>query len=145
MSSHPVWTKFREEHPLFAEIYGETLQTATDLVLDSAEDESIPNRVVSELAWTATQEADDILVLCSQDRPWGGLRLLRGLFERTVTLKYLVQNTEQIEAFIEYDAVDRKSILDGIEKTVRYRPEAEKIECIEKSSEVVRSKLRQER
>src|ERR1700712_5380775 len=121
MSNYPVWTKFNEEYPHFIEVYGDTHQVALQLVLASGQLDSIANRVVSELTWTAMQEADDILLLCSQDRPWGGLRLLRGLFERTTTLKYLVQNPEQIQAFVEYDAADRKAILDGTEKTIGYR------------------------
>jgi len=46
----------------------------------------------------------------------GAIKLLRGLFEGTVTLKYLADNKGEVDAFLKYDAVDWDAILSGIKK-----------------------------
>jgi hypothetical protein len=84
--------------------------------------------VVLELMSASLPDFDDILLLCSQDRLWGALKLLRSLFERTVTLKYLAKNKGEIDKFLKYDAVDWDAILSGIEKLFRMTSKPETTE-----------------
>jgi hypothetical protein len=112
------WASFKNEHPEFTKLYHKLFQLIAELVLESAPAaEDTPGVVICELMSASLPDFDDILLLCSYDRHWGALKLLRGLFERTVTLKYLAQNPVEVDAFLAFDAVDWDAVLMGIEKT----------------------------
>ena len=102
-----TWAKFKEEHPEFPRLYHELFQLIPALVLEAVPTgEDVPGVVICDLMSASLPDFDDILLLCSYDRSWGAWKLLRGLFERTVTLKYLAQNPAEVDAFLAFDAVD---------------------------------------
>lgn len=59
-------------------------------------------------------DMNDLMTLTHKDSHHGAQYFLRALFERTVTLKYLSQNPDEVSAFKGYDAVDWDQILTGI-------------------------------
>ena len=48
-------------------------------------------------------DCHDILNLSSHDGHWGALKLLRSLYERTVTAKYIEQNPEKADDFFDFE------------------------------------------
>jgi hypothetical protein len=90
-------------------------------------------------------DLDDILTLSSHDGHWGALKLLRSLFERTVTLKYLVENPAEAQAFIDFDAIDWQQVLTGIEAKHGIRPSEETQKRIAAAAGAARKRFRQER
>src|ERR1017187_3109763 len=90
------WALFTQEKPEFHKLF----QLIAKWVLDSAPaDDDTAGSVILELISASLPDFDDILLLCSYDRHWGALKLLRSLFERTVTIKYLAQNPAEVAAF----------------------------------------------
>ena len=59
-------------------------------------------------------DANDLMTLSHQDSHYGSQYFLRAVFERIVTLKYLLRNPDKVEDFFNYDAVDWEKILNGI-------------------------------
>jgi hypothetical protein len=118
---------FKAEHADFQQLYHKVFQLVPKLVLESTADTKA-SALILELMSASLSDFDDILLLCSYDRHWGALKLLRSLFERTITLKYLAQHPAEIEAFLEFDAVDWSIILSGIEKrySITAKPETTK-------------------
>ncbi len=118
------WATFTRGNPEFPQMYHKLFRLIAELVLDSAPaDGDIAGAVILELMSASLPDFDDILLLCSYDRHWGALKLLRCLFERTVTLKYFAQNPAEVEAFLAFDAKDWDALLSGIEKRYGIRAE----------------------
>ena len=83
------------------------------------------------------------MTLSSHDGHWGALKLLRSLFERTVTLKYIAQNPAEAEAFRDFDALDWQQIL-AIEAKYALRPSEEARSRIVEAAKAARKTYRQE-
>jgi len=139
------WATFIRETPEFPELYHKLFRTIPQLALDTTPaDDDVAGAVISELMVASIPDFDDILLLCSKDRHWGALKLLRGLFERTVTLKYLAQNPGEVEAFLAFDAVDWNVLLLGIERRFGIRANVETREHFQEAAKDVRDRFKQE-
>jgi hypothetical protein len=112
--------------PEFVEIFHAAFKAIAQLIRETPPAENDDAGMLVQVLMVASkQDFDDIMLLCSHDRHWGALRLLRVLFERTVTLKYIAKNPTEAQNFIGYDAMDWQPILSGIEKRygIKSRPE----------------------
>jgi hypothetical protein len=139
------WATFTLENPEFTGICYKLFRAIPELVSDSVfGDEDLLGRVISELTAVSVPDFDDILLLCSKDRFWGALKLLRTFFERTVTLKYLAQNPTEVDAFIGYDAIDWDAIISGIEKVSGLQPEYKIKQRIQEAAGEARKRYKQE-
>jgi hypothetical protein len=139
------WTTFTREHPEFPELYYKLYRVIPQLVLDTTPpDDDMVGNVVCQLMLASMHDFDDILLLCSKDRHWGALKLLRSLFERTVTLKYLAQNPADTEAFLAFDAVDWDVVISGIEKHFGIRPKEDTQKHVQEAAKNVRQRFKQE-
>ncbi len=140
-----TWASMTQSLPEFVEVFHAAFRGLRQLVLETtpAEDDDA-GMLVIELMMASRPDFDDIMLLCSKDRHWGALKLLRGLFERTVTLKYLAQNPTEAQAFLAFDAMDWKLILSGIEKRHGIKANSGTLERIEAAAKDLREKFRQE-
>lgn len=140
------WNSFIIDHPTFQEVYHELLQSIPRLVLETFPVEAdTAGNVILELMLAIHVDCDDVMVLGSNNRFWGALKLLRPLFERTVTLKYLAMNPEEAQAFVDYDAVNWDDILSGIANTTRVPIQTEIREKIAARASDARKRLKQEK
>jgi hypothetical protein len=138
------WVTFTKESPEFPKLYHKLFRAILQLVLDTTPAaEDVAGAVICELMMASTPDFDDILLLCSQDRHWGALKLLRILFERTVTLKYLVQNPAEAEAFLAFDALDWNAVLSGIEKWHGIQANQETQQRIQEAANRARERFKQ--
>jgi uncharacterized protein DUF5677 len=62
---------------------------------------------VLSLARMAFEDFRQILLLCSNGETTGGMKILRGMFERVATARYLDRNPEQADAFINFFPISR--------------------------------------
>jgi Family of unknown function (DUF5677) len=67
-----------------------------------------PDAIVMALSRMALEDFRQIMILCSNGETTGGMKILRGMFERTVTARYLNRNPEEVNAFINYEIDDCK-------------------------------------
>ncbi len=65
------------------------------------------DKVIYFLARQVFEDFDEILVLCGNGLSTGALKILRGMFERTVTICYLQKHPEQIALYYKYYYVRR--------------------------------------
>jgi hypothetical protein len=72
------------------------------------------DKVIYLLARQAYEDFDEILLLCANGLSTGGMKILRGLFERTVTVCYLQKKPEEIEAYYKYFYVRRRKEVNAI-------------------------------
>ncbi|MCX6599260.1 MAG: DUF5677 domain-containing protein [Acidobacteria bacterium] len=139
------WATLTQSLPEFAELFHAAFQCIPQIVLETppAEDDHVGTLLI-ELMMASMRDLDDIMLLCSHDRHWGALKLLRVLFERTTTLKYIAQNPSEARAFIDFDAMDWKPILSGIEERFGIKAKPETLERINEAVRDLREKFRQE-
>jgi hypothetical protein len=61
----------------------------------------------------------EILVLCGNAEANGAQKILRGMFERVVTMLYLQQNPDQLQAYYDFFWVTERRLVNAIEATFR--------------------------
>ncbi len=74
------------------------------------------DRVVFHLGRLCVEDFNEIFLLCGNGYGIGGLKILRGLYERVVTLGYIADNPNQAEPFLQYDHIHRNKMRIHAEK-----------------------------
>jgi uncharacterized protein DUF5677 len=139
------WGTFIREHSTFTSVYEKAFRLVPKLVLETTPSESDQaGFVILELMLASLPDFDDIMTLSSHDAHWGALKLLRCLFERVVTLKYLAQNPQEAKAFVEFDALDWKSILEGIDDKWGLRMSEQSQKNLDEAAAKARKTFKQE-
>lgn len=139
------WEEFTNDNPTFPSSCYKAFKMLPQLVLDAPPQETDrAGMVIDQLILALLPDFDDILLLSSQNRHWGALKLLRCAFERVVTLKYIAQNPSEVEAFVDFDALDWKRILTGIEGKTGLRMSETSQSNLDAAEKEARKRFRQE-
>jgi hypothetical protein len=78
-----------------------------------------PQAVIAMLTGSLAEDLHDVLVLCSSERRSGALRLLRTPYEKFLYASHISRHPAAAEDFMMFDAIQAKTLLDGIEKISR--------------------------
>lgn len=110
-----TWAELLEWRKDFPAIVHRWLKVIDRLIVYTKirDDDELGDLIVGFMV-SSRMDVTDLMTLAHADSHHGSQYCLRTLFERTVTLKYLSQNPEQVAAFKEYDAVDWDQIVKGI-------------------------------
>jgi hypothetical protein len=99
------WQAFQKRHPKFIQ----NLQSLYDILtkvfireMTSSGHTGPADRVIFYLGRLAVEEFNEVMLLCGNGFGFGGLKILRGLYERVVTLLYIIDNPNKAEAFLDY-------------------------------------------
>lgn len=71
------------------------------------------DRVIFYMGRLCIEDFFEILLLAANGYGFGALKILRALYERAVTLKYLSQNPNEVDDFLNYSYVEKHKILDA--------------------------------
>jgi len=71
------------------------------------EDKANARRIAFYLGRMAVDDFGEIITLAGNGYGFGALKILRGMYERVVTAKYLVLNPSETRIFIEQSAIDK--------------------------------------
>lgn len=66
---------------------------------------SLAHKIVFALANVCMEESWEILLLASNEYLNGATKMLRGLYERALTLTYISHNPEKAQRFIDYGTI----------------------------------------
>jgi hypothetical protein len=99
------WHAFLERHPRFAEKLQFLCKTLHIAFIREVEIFEPADQVVFFLGRLCVEDFMEILLLCGNGYGIGGMKLLRGLFERAVTLGYVARKPDKAEQFLEYHYV----------------------------------------
>ncbi|SRR6266404_5755631 len=88
----------------------------TRFVLNTPEPQSTADHLIIELGSIITEDLVEIVTLCHNGFINGAMKILRGMFERTVTLIYLDQHPNEAEAFENYHYIDLYKIAAELER-----------------------------
>lgn len=113
----PEWKEFLAQSPKFTEAYLRAFNLIASLCVQTTPKETDDaGLVLLTLLTSSLPDFDDVMTLCSKDAHWGAVKLLRCLYEKVVTLKYIAENPIEADAFLDFDAIDWHNILPAIHK-----------------------------
>jgi uncharacterized protein DUF5677 len=99
---------FRKRNKRFLDRY-DVLGKAQELAFSPRETqgEGPPDGIVFFLGRTCVDDFKEILLLCSNGFGFGAATILRGMFERVVTMKYLRTHPEACQDFLDFNDLNR--------------------------------------
>ncbi len=131
---------FAEKHRRFLEEYPK-VREAQDKVIAAASkrmQNNIQDKGIYLLARQVYEDFDEILLLCANGLSTGGMKILRGMFERTVTVCYLQKHLEEVEPYFKYFYVRRKKEANAIKPEFPDTLPVEMLEVIKREYEEVK-------
>jgi Family of unknown function (DUF5677) len=111
------WVEFAEDHKLFLERFP-NLKEAMNVafVRQGATSEPV-DRVVFFSGRLCTEDFMEILLLCGNGYGIGALKIVRGMYERCVTARYLHAHTEETEGFFDFYWLSQFKLAQAIKDT----------------------------
>jgi hypothetical protein len=100
------WKAFCQRHPKLIEIIYDRLAATVNRILNRPAALTGPTqKIIYYFGGVCAEDFFEILLLCGNGYGIGAQKLLRGLYERAVTVGYLVNHPEEVDAFVGYAAV----------------------------------------
>jgi len=96
------WETFLKRHSVLTEKLKPLFETLDKVFIRKVETDKEADRVVFFMGRLCVEDFMEILLLCGNGYGIGGMKLLRGLYERAVTLGYIAKNPGKAEEFLEY-------------------------------------------
>ncbi len=113
MNENPIvgfpreWASFFERHPQFPQAL-KNLQMAIDKIFNNQANLNIQaDKVVFFMGRLCVEDFNEIFLLAANGYGFGALKLLRGLYENTVTSSYIAKNQDQADVFLAYHHIHR--------------------------------------
>jgi len=109
------WAELQAWRPEFPAIIDRSLKSIIRLIIQThlQDGDELGGLIIGFMTSTHI-DANDLMTLSYHDSHYGSQYFLRAVFERIVTLKYLLRNPYKVEDFLNYDAVDWEQILKGV-------------------------------
>lgn len=105
---HPLWPeKFKMLHSTLEKIFIRKLQRATPA-----------DKVVFFLGRLCVEDFNEVFLLCANGYGIGGLKIVRGLYERAVTSGYIAENPSEADTFLEYHFIHKGKMLHHVRKFI---------------------------
>ena len=117
-----TWAEFQQFRPSFDDIIAKWRFHLLNLLKRTIEcktrrDNDRVGHLIIGFILPSINDLDDLMLLIVRDRHRGAHRILRTIYERVVTLKYIAQNPTLAADFMEYDAIDWSQVMMGVEET----------------------------
>lgn len=111
------WDQFAKRHGLFLERFPNLKIALDKAFLRQAESDKSVDKVVFFLGRLCVEDFMEVLLLCANGYGIGGMKILRGMYERAVTAAYLHNHPECVEDFLDYSWVSRHKLAKAIKET----------------------------
>jgi hypothetical protein len=138
------WAAFNQRNAKFvSECYPGLVTTSEKLLNRRVPIKSIGDDIVFLLGRTSFEDYCELWVLAGNGYGIGALKILRGLYEKVVTLAYLVKHQGEIQRFHDYAVVQRRRLMNRVKEDPSARgrfPKAAYVE-IEEAYEKVKSQF----
>jgi hypothetical protein len=111
------WNQFENRHSLFIERLS-NLTEAFRIAFDWTADTSSPlDRAIYFSGRLCVEEFSEVLLLCGNGYGVAALRLIRGMYERTVTARYLHSNPIEVDDFYDFHWVSQHRLMKALQET----------------------------
>jgi hypothetical protein len=117
MSTIHSWEELLQWKPTYPAMMHSWLRRLASLVLHThPREDDLVGRLILNFINACLPDINDFMTLTHCDSHHGAQKILRSLYERTVTLKYIAANPSAAEKFVSFDTIDWDQVLVGIEK-----------------------------
>jgi hypothetical protein len=106
------WQGFVSEKPPFASMLYRWMCLLRNLAIStpSNEDDLVGHLIMTGIVMSLA-DVDDILTLSHKDSHSGAQKILRGFYERVVTLKYIASNPSEAARFMDFESIDTSKVI----------------------------------
>lgn len=111
----PESNAFFDRRPTFYPIF-ERLVRVCNVCFGPRHAASLPDDIFLRLGVTCRTEFLEVLFLAANGHAIGATKLLRGLYERAVTLAYLLKHPEKVKRFVEFAAINEYRLVEAARK-----------------------------
>jgi hypothetical protein len=136
------WENFGQRHGRFLERF-QDLEAAINTAFVRTIEISIPlDRIIYFSGRLCAEEFNEIYLLCGNGYGVAALKLVRGMYERTVTTRYLSAHQEEAQNFLDFHWVSQRKLMKAIDET--FGPELlsqEKRDEVEREFQRVRERF----
>ncbi len=110
------WEQIDSRIPGAIEIVNRYSDLTENIASASVPLKSLADKIIFGLSRVCIEESQEILLLATNGYPSGASKLLRGFYERTVTVLYLKKHPEKAERFQHYAAIQEHRVLAAARK-----------------------------
>jgi len=111
------WRNFEERNALFLERFPHLEDTLKLAFRDTQLSEPI-DKVIFLFGRVCVEDFFEILLCCANGNGQAAQKLLRGLYERVVTLEYLHEHPKELDDFLDFHFVSQKKLMIACEATM---------------------------
>jgi hypothetical protein len=101
------WATFAHRDPDFLKAMPLLFDTANKIFRNTYTFNNLLDRIVYFLGKVTSEDFTEVLILSGNGHGIGGLKILRGMYERVVTISYLASHPDQAEAFWNYAPIHK--------------------------------------
>lgn len=113
------WRAFAERNPVFLERF-DRLRALLDTTFNRKWSSAEPiERFIFTAGRLTVDDWLEVLLLCGNGEAYGAQKVLRPMFERVVTLKYLHAHPEELDAYLDYYWINQRKLVSAIESTFK--------------------------
>jgi hypothetical protein len=111
------WGYFKEHYPAFVEKFPNLKNLMSGAFERSASSPEPVDKVAYFLGRLASEDFLEILLLVGNGYGIAGLKILRGMYERVVTARYLTSNPAEVDKFLDFHWIQQRKIVRAIVNT----------------------------
>src|SRR6266581_8839966 len=136
------WTSFAARHAEFTRRFA-NIDKAIEIAFKRIHQTTTPaERTIYFLGRLGVEEFMEILLLCANGYGIGAQKLVRGMYERAVTARYLHKHPEEVDDYLAYNRVTDHKIMVAIQSTMGHDVfPPEQTEKIKQDFEAVRARF----
>jgi hypothetical protein len=113
------WEDLLRWKPDFPDVIQMRLRTVARLVIKTTpRDGDDMGQLIVACLGASLPDIDDVMTLSHKNSHHSAGKILRGFFERVVSIKYLSENPSEVQRFLDFAAIDTEDVIRAIEQTV---------------------------
>lgn len=109
------WEAFFERHPSWLAVHRNLHQIIEKLFNRTVKLESPAEHIVFFIGRLCVEDFNETFLLAGNGYGFGSQKMLRGLYERIVTMAYLAMNQDEAPRFLEYNYIHRGKLIQHAE------------------------------
>lgn len=105
------WRSFLERHPSWPTVIKNLHGIFEKAFIRDAALESQADKIIFFMGRLCVEDFNEVFLLAGNGYGFGSLKILRGLYERVVTMHYISENQEAAASFLEYHYIHRGKLI----------------------------------
>jgi hypothetical protein len=105
------WSAFFERHPSWPSVLSSLHRILEQVFIREVALKSPAEKIIFFMGRLCAEDFNEIFLLAANGYGFGSMKILRGLYERVVTMAYIAENQDQATQFLEYHYIHQGRLL----------------------------------